>query len=269
MKHLRSLVLALTIASAPAAFGGAVVYSANGPNPASIQTVVDQFRSDLGTNNGVGGTFGSGRREINWDGVGAAFRNPHPSNFFNFNSPRGVEFTTPGTGFAVSGDVGSPQELFADLVSFDPSLDFQPFSGQRVFGILNSDQMSVRFYVPGTSTVATTNAFGVVFSDADAVPSVLTFFNESNTQIGQASIAAGANHSLSFLGVRFDAGERVARVDIQAGSGAFNSGACIDCVVMDDFIFGEPQASAVPEPSSVVLSLAGLGLLAVARRGRK
>ncbi len=45
-----------------------------------------------------------GRREINWDGVPAAFTNNDlfPGNFFNVNSPRGVLFTTDGSGFRIS-----------------------------------------------------------------------------------------------------------------------------------------------------------------------
>ena len=37
---------------------------------------------------------------------------------------------------------------------------------------------------------------------------------------------------------------------------------------MDDFIFGEPQASAVPEPSSLLFGITGIGLLAAARLHR-
>ena len=66
---------------------------ANGANPAAIQATVDLFRADLGgTNNGVGSSFTSGRREINWDGVPDANSAPNflPVDFFNVNSPRGA-----------------------------------------------------------------------------------------------------------------------------------------------------------------------------------
>jgi hypothetical protein len=67
------------------------VFEASGATPADIQTAVDAFRNFLGPNNGVGGTFPTGRREINWDGVPDAFSAPNllPANFFNSNSPRG------------------------------------------------------------------------------------------------------------------------------------------------------------------------------------
>src|SRR6478672_13104484 len=85
------------------------VFEASGATPADIQTAVDAFRNfgDFGTNNGIGGTFPHGRREINWDGVPDARSAPNllPANFFNNNSPRGVVFFTPGTGFEVSANL--------------------------------------------------------------------------------------------------------------------------------------------------------------------
>src|SRR6476661_5439304 len=105
-----SLVAALTlIASAPAS--AQVVSSASGADPASIQSSVDAYRASLGTlNPNVPGSTGSGRREINWDGVPDAFSAPNnlPANFFNANSPRGAVFQTQGTGFQVSAKTGNP-----------------------------------------------------------------------------------------------------------------------------------------------------------------
>ncbi len=55
----------------------AVTRTATGADPAAIQAAVDAFRTDLGGNNGVGGSFATGRREINWDGVPDAFSAPN------------------------------------------------------------------------------------------------------------------------------------------------------------------------------------------------
>jgi hypothetical protein len=41
------------------------VFEASGATPADIQTAVDSFKASLETNNGTGGTFANGRREIN------------------------------------------------------------------------------------------------------------------------------------------------------------------------------------------------------------
>ena len=60
------------------------ITSASGANAAAIQAAVDTFRTDLGTlNPNVAGSFGSGRREINWDGVSEALSDPNllPNNF--------------------------------------------------------------------------------------------------------------------------------------------------------------------------------------------
>ncbi len=61
------------------------IREATGATPAAIQATVDAFRADLGANNGTGGTFTSGRREVSWDDVPdvAAAPNPLPVNFYN------------------------------------------------------------------------------------------------------------------------------------------------------------------------------------------
>jgi hypothetical protein len=48
-----------------------MVFQAAGPSAASIQGTVDEYRAALGAPNGNNpGPLPSGRREINWDGVG-------------------------------------------------------------------------------------------------------------------------------------------------------------------------------------------------------
>src|SRR5438876_664651 len=82
------LTLVLNVTTTAAA---PITFSASGSSPAGIQATVDAYRSDLGTlNPNVAGSFGSGRREINWDGVPDAFSAPNlfPPNFSNPNSPR-------------------------------------------------------------------------------------------------------------------------------------------------------------------------------------
>src|SRR2546421_11701026 len=111
MNGLVRLLLAVVAMSAyPLAHAAAITFSASGPNPAGIQATVDAFRTSLGTlNPNVPGSFGTGRREINWDGVPDALSAPNnlPANFFNANSPRGVIFGTPGTGFQVGATASS------------------------------------------------------------------------------------------------------------------------------------------------------------------
>ena len=70
-----SAILFLLIASCGTSFGQ-LVRMASGSDPASIQTFVDQYRSDFGTlNPSTIGSVGSGRA-INWDGVPDNFAVP-------------------------------------------------------------------------------------------------------------------------------------------------------------------------------------------------
>src|SRR5438045_2386489 len=103
MLNRRNLLLATSalFAMIASASGAGIAFSNSGANAAAIQTTVDSFRTALGTlNANVAGSFGSGRREINWDGVPDTLAAPNllPANFFNVNSPRGVVFSTVGTG---------------------------------------------------------------------------------------------------------------------------------------------------------------------------
>src|SRR5947207_15740553 len=145
------------------------IFEASGATPADIQTAVDAFRASLGTNNGIGGTFASGRREINWDGVPDQFAAPNlmPPNFFNNNSPRGVVFFTPGTGFQVSANSINPTNTpvrFGNIRDNFPNI-FSTFSPQRLFTALDSNITEALFFIPGTTQSASVRGFGVVFTD--------------------------------------------------------------------------------------------------------
>ena len=244
-----------------------VIFSAAGSGPAGIQSTVDAFRTAVGNpNNGnTPGPLPSGRREINWDGGGTAIT-PSGTPFSAFQDIRGALFSTPGSGFvqapsAAGGlDVAFVNPAYAGL--------FSTFSPARVFTPVGSNVMDVTFFIPGSGggTPATVTAFGAVFSDVD-LPNVtsMQFFDINGVSLGTFFVPAlaGTANSLSFLGVLFDAGERVARVRITTGNAALSAsaldGGATDLVVMDDFIYSEPQA--VPESSTIVLL--GTGLVAL------
>jgi hypothetical protein len=248
-------VLAAALVSSPA-FGAAVTFSASGADPASILATVDAFRTALGTlNPNSPGSFGSGRREINWDGVPdlSAAPNPLPADFFNVNSPRGVVFSTAGTGFQVSSTVASGVPVRFGNINPTYTTTFQTFSPQRLFTALGSTVVDITFFVPGSTAAATTSAFGAVFTDADlANTTSIEFFDAVNNGMGIFFVPAGFN-GLSFLGVRFDAGEQIRRVRITSGSAALspavNDGAA-DVVAMDDFIYAEPLGIGTPTPTA-------------------
>lgn len=245
---------------------GATVFSANG-SAAGILPTVNAFRSALGGLNPPGtcspAPCTSGRREINWDVVPASAFDPFPGGFFNANGAPadrtlGVSLETPGT-LAVSDN------------SFGFPGDFPPFSADRIFGVRNSTIVDVFFHVPGSpSSTAGTLGFGVIFLDVELPGTTMEFFDVStNLSLGKFDVPTGQNASFSFLGVTFAPGQ-VGRVRLSLGDGGMvgsTTGACtLDCVAVDDFIYGEPL-NAVPEPSSALLILAGgVALIAVRRR---
>jgi hypothetical protein len=238
-----------------------VVRQVGGANAAAIQAMIDQFRTDLGgANNGVGGSFVSGRREVNWDGVPDAFSEPNnfPVDFFNVNSPRGVIFNAieDATGaalnqFAVSATTASGVPVRFGNINANYSTIFQTFSAQRLFIVRNTHMMEVNFVIPGTNIPATVSGFGLVFADVDSATggnrSLIRVYGVDGRQLSAAS-APVSDNGLSFVGISFNAGERIARVVIESGNIALsatnNDGASgVDVVAMDDFIYGEPRAS--------------------------
>jgi len=249
------------------ALAGFVAFSAAGPTPADITPTRDNFRAAIGggTTGAANGDFGGVRREINWDGVPDGRSDPNllPGNFFNVNSPRGVVFSTPGSGFLVS---ASGSTTTAALFGF-PN-DLQAFSPQKLFAQVGSNILDINFFVPGTLTAATTSAFGAIFVDVEDNNSVnattLEFFDAAGARIFSQTVAAASNQGLSFLGGVANAGERIARVRITTPNNFLVSNGVrdneqIDFVVMDDFIYATPGVLSLP--GSLGLSLMGLALL--------
>jgi len=247
----RSVLIALTavaLSSPTLTPAAAVVFEASGEAPADIQAAVDDFRAFLGAlNPNVPGSFPSGRREINWDGVPDAFSAPNnlPPNFFNANSPRGVVFFTRGTGFQVSANASNPTNtpvLFGNLHPVFPLL-FAVFSPQRLFTALDSNETEALFFVPGSNEGATVTGFGSVFTDVNRGDSTrIDYYDANGRLLFSRNVLPGPTkrRSLSFLGVGFDGDERVFLVRITSGNRIPRTPAR-DVVVMDDFIYAEPQ----------------------------
>ncbi|MBI4469978.1 MAG: hypothetical protein HY650_11730 [Acidobacteria bacterium] len=215
-----------------------------------IGQVVDRYRSLLGPDNGgIPGSRGSGRREIDWDSVPDDMAAPVflPPAFFNVFLPpraRGAILSTPGQGVQVSARRDNPGGIpvrFGHINSTYPAI-FKTFSEERLFSPIGSNVVDLRFFVPGTSTPALSRGFGAVYTDVDQDETSFEYFDAGGTSLGRFRVPQ-SNTGLSFLGVIFEA-PIVARVRIEYGTAALGLDDSLehDVAVMDNFIYGEPQA---------------------------
>jgi hypothetical protein len=246
-------------------FVAPVVFQAAGPSGASIQSTVDAFRAVPGfeTNNANNpGPLPNGRREINWDGG-----NPNvldttaPVTPFNqFLDGRGSQFTTPGLGLSQAPPSGGPQGGLAVLFGNPTYGDiFIAFSKSRLFTPVGSNITEASFFIPGTNgTVpAAVRGFGAIFADVDQPDgsgpggkhgnrhssTLIEFFDQDHKLLFSSFVPASpGNGGQSFFGIVFD-DARIASIRIETGNVAPgpNDDRRHDIVVMDDFIYGEPQ----------------------------
>jgi hypothetical protein len=113
------------------------------------------------------------------------------------------------------------------------------------------------FSIPGTNGTApaTVRGFGAVFTDVDQPDgkgaltatahssTLIEYFDKTGKLLFHSNVpAAPGDGSLSFFGIKFD-DARIASVRIKTGDVAPgpNDDRQHDIVMMDDFIYGEPQ----------------------------
>ncbi|HSD31973.1 MAG TPA: hypothetical protein VLB49_08695 [Gemmatimonadales bacterium] len=212
----------------------------------AIADDLDAFRAALGGVLNAPNTppAASGRREINWDGVPAALTDvdTFPATFFNVNSKRGAEFRTSGTGLRVD------SSAFA-TANAGLGAQFRAFSPKKLFMAVGSTLVEVQFKVVGTPTLGLVNGFGVVFADVDRTGSTrVELYDADGVLIANLTAPAqGGTQGFSFIGAVFPS-PIVSHVRIISGDAALNAtitdltaGGTADLVVMDDFVYGEPQ----------------------------
>jgi len=247
---LALLAFSSFISAAPPA-----IFQAAGPGASAIQGSVDSFRAALGgVNNGnAPGPLAGGRREINWDGGGSTATSVGANPFDVFLNTRGGRFETDGPGFLQAPASG----LGAFFGNPAYATFFNTFSPVRLFTPIDSNLTEAKFFIPGSNggIPAVTRAFGVVFTDIDSgnqqiraracnTCTLIEYLDaEGNVLFSSFAPAAPGNGNLSFLGVIFDdariAGARIRAGAVAAGPTEFDT---LDLVMMDDFIYAEPQA---------------------------
>jgi hypothetical protein len=220
---------------------------------ADLTPTVNAYRALLGEpNNGaMVGSQPSGRREINWDGVPDNLAAPAllPPDFFNTVSPRGaVFFSSKGDKFQVSANSVNPTNTPVRFGNINPQYPdiFTTFSPQRLFTPLDTNKMQIRFFVPGSTNPATVKGFGAVFTDVDrANSSKIELFDRWGHRILWQYVPRGTqpSQSLSFLGFKTTAD--IFEVRITSGNAPLSptntDSRRRDIVVMDDFLYAEPQ----------------------------
>jgi len=240
-----------------------LVFQAAGPDAASIQSAVDSFRASLGDNNlNNPGPILKGRREINWDGGNVnVLDTTAPANpFLTFLNTRGSQFKTPGLGLSQAPAAGGPQGGLAVLFG-NPTYasTFRAFSQSRLFTPVGSNITIASFSIPGTNgnAPATVRGFGAVFTDVDKQDGTGPFASNGNRKAstsieyfdGNGRLlfssfvpASPGDGTFSFFAIKFD-DARIASVRIKTGDVAPgpNDDERHDVVMMDDFIYGEPQ----------------------------
>ena len=253
MKAMAILILSpfLLMACVPAAKSSTASAPVVVSGAGDITSTIERYRQLLGgTNNGGDpGSRSGGYRELNWDSLPDELAAPNLYTPDFFNAPtapraRGAVLSTPGTGLMVSADSDNPSAALPRFGNINPSYvnSFKTFSSERLFSPVGSNIAELRFFVPGSNTPAAVRGFGAVYTDVDTDHTAFEYFDIQGNSLGKFGTPI-ADRGLSFLGVIFSRAV-VHRVRIQYGTAILgpDDGPNNDVAVMDNFVYGEPQA---------------------------
>ena len=220
----------------------ATVITASG----DIAPKVAEFRTLIGdpANGATVGQQAAGRREVSWDGATARpfnNRNDFPPDFFNTVAT--VRLIYEGAAFR------NDSLLFAEI---NPTYanEFKAFTPKVMFSAIGANVINVRFRVAGAATPAAVTGFGAVMADVDLDnTATIELFDKDGKSLGRFAAPRRSDaNGLSFVGAKYDAAI-VASVRITCGNGALGagvndvtSGGLLDLVVIDNVIYGEPNA---------------------------
>ena len=246
---LAATLLAAALTQACSDDGGDVTSPDPTPQPKAIVQLsgavdahIPEFAAAIGDidNKGEPGRHASGRRQINWDGVPVQFTNTvdFPADFFK---GRGLVYGG-GTGLRVS------DNNFADI---NPSYatELIPFSAPKLFAPIGTNKVEVLFRIPASDTVAAVRSFGAVVADVDkANTSRLQAYDQAGTLIADVPVPVRADpDEYSLVGVTFEK-PIITRVVLTLGDAAIGAGVddlseggAADVVVLDDFLYSEPE----------------------------
>lgn len=268
MKKLSVILAGLILLSiSTSAFAANVNRTAQGQAPASIQPTIDAFFNDItGTvDNGTGGSYKTGRREIDLGLIPDNFAEPNifPGDFFKTTVPRGalMRSTCRSSLIAVSADVINPTGTPIAFQNIEPTYlnNFVTFNSQRMLAMKWStagwgtcSSFMITFSIPGTNIPATVKGFGVVYTDTDTGTNTqMRFFDVNGAQLGGNTTFGALSNSggLSFVGISYNAGERIAAVEIMSGGmplaqgGIDGPGFTEDRVAIGAMFYAEPRAA--------------------------
>ena len=158
--------------------------------------------------------------------------------------------STPGERLGVSADSDNPSGAAVRFGDINPTYTntFRTNSPEKLFSPVGSNVANIKFYLPGTTTPALTRGFGAVYTDVDSKEArgVHLLRRQKGHKLGTYPVPKSKD-GLSFLGVAFKK-PIVSRVKIVYGTSKLgpDDSKKYDVAVMDDFIYGEPQALPAP-----------------------
>jgi hypothetical protein len=228
------------------------VVTASGSRPADLRRSIREYKRLLGGVDNVGepGPFESGFREILWDFTPEGQSAPNVVELDFFNGPeapraRGAVFADLEGDLMVSAHPENSTGTLPRFGNINPTyVDIFPaHSPQKLFSPVGTNIAELSFFVPGTDTPAVVTGFGAVYVDVDTAHTAFEYLDIDGESLGTFDTPI-ANNGFSFLGVVYPE-PVIHTVRITYGTVALgpDDGPETDVAVMDDFIYGEPQAA--------------------------